>query len=274
MHPLWFAHSSLQQFLHPLRQQGLEAVEFEVDPNQRDWSAFEPLMKSCFELGLLLCFHAPYRKPFTLRGFSRGAHLEIQAAYRPLLAIAESWAQADTRRTEVVFHGADGAHEERPELRQDTIDFLTWVLETFPKLTLALENRAPGKADTAKIGESWEELAAVIEEVNEARLGICWDMGHDVLHDRRHLPQRSWLEKVVHVHVHDVDEHGTDHYPLVFDRVPYKQWLPALAGTGFAGCITLELKGSQLAAWDGQRIDRALAQSFNILSECLSINKP
>jgi len=85
-------------------------------------------------------------------------------------------------------------------------------------------------------------MLRIVEEVGNCRLGLCWDMGHDVKAGRLTAPDAAWLDRVVHVHLHDIDENGTDHYPLLCGQVPYRTWLPALIQVGFKGIVTLEIK--------------------------------
>jgi len=243
MHPRWAYGATLAGFLEPLRTAGLGALEFVLDDNDADWPQFGPLMERCQRLGFVSCFHAPYRSPYTVTGFAGRGQAQVQADYAPMLDIAARFGPAT-----VVVHGAHSAIRPRPELVADTAAFLRWALDRYPSLTLALENLTldPGRT---KIGAgNRDELLRIVEEIDDPRLGICWDLGHDVMNDCYDLPDEIWLRRVCHVHLHDVNEQGVDHYPLIYGRTPYETWLPALAKAGFAGIVGLELKGRQLVA--------------------------
>ena len=91
IHPRWVQGTSLKAFLTPLREAGLDSLEFELDNHLPMWEDFEPLMEETVALGLQLSFHAAYRAPHTLLGYSSGRRDEIQQDYLPLLQIAENW---------------------------------------------------------------------------------------------------------------------------------------------------------------------------------------
>jgi len=115
------------------------------------------------------------------------------------------------------------------------------VRDRYPSLVPVLENLVP-YPHQVKIGAKRAEMLRIVEEVGNCRLGLCWDMGHDVKAGRLTAPDAAWLDRVVHVHLHDIDENGTDHYPLLCGQVPYRTWLPALIQVGFKGIVTLEIK--------------------------------
>lgn len=241
MHPRWVFAGTPADFLKPLQDVGLEAVEFGLDINDADWPRFEPLMEECRRLGLALCFHAPYLPPYNLCGFAGQDRVQVEIDYAPTLDIAARYGPAP-----VVIHGANSTTRPRHDLFADTVAFLKWALERYPSLTFALENLISGP-QRVKIGSNRPEVLSIVEEIDDPNLGICWDLGHDVMNDIFDLPTRGWLRHVCHAHLHDVNEQGVDHFPLMYGRVPYERWLPALVKAGFQGIISLELKGEQLA---------------------------
>ncbi len=87
-------------------QSGLSALEFELDQHLDRWEEFEPLMEATVEEGLELSFHAPYRLPYTLVGYSTTNRASIENMYRPMLKIAEKWAIQTGKPRVAVFHAA------------------------------------------------------------------------------------------------------------------------------------------------------------------------
>lgn len=270
MHPLWLTGGDLESFINPLRESGLRSLEFEIDSNLPGWEQFEPLMEECSKIGLEICFHAPYRPPFSLCGFRGGRRDEIITANLPLWSLADSWAQHNHFRTEIVLHGATSKQSSIAELHEDTRAFIIYALDAFPHLTIALENLDVAKPGVTKFGERRDDVLALVTEIDHPRLGICWDTGHDIRHGVSEDPPTEWLERVVHVHVHDLDDNGEDHFPLVFGTVPNQRWIKLLLDAGLEGTITLELKGGHLVGWGLERINNALVDSIKVINEVLS----
>ena len=266
MHPRWAFGDALAAFLGPLREAGLQALEFGLEAHDADWPRFLPLMEDCGQLGFTICFHAPYRMPYTIAGFAGHERTAIEAAYAPMLDIAARFGLAT-----VVVHGARSTTRLHEEVYADTIAFLEWALEQYPTLTFALENLNPDPGQT-KVGTHRVEVLRIVEEIDAPNLGICWDMGHDVQAGRLYLPDEAWLHYVRHVHVHDIDEQDVDHYPLIHGRVPYQDWLPALAATGFEGIATLEIKGGQLASLEVAQIMEMLVEGVGEIHRFLGVS--
>lgn len=265
MHPRWVYNGNSVDFLEPLRAAGLGALEYTLDANDPDWPYFLPSMEYCQQLGFTLCFHAPYRMPYTIAGFAGQEREAVEAAYAPMLDVAARFAP-----TTVVVHGAHSASRSYEKLHADSVAFLRWALARYPSLTFALENLCPDP-EQIKIGATHDGLLRIAEEIDDPRQGICWDMGHDVLAGRYDLPDGDWLQHVCHVHVHDVDSQGIDHYPFVYGRVPYQSWLPALAKTGFAAIVTLEIKSEQLIPLGMARIMEMLVNSISEIGRLLTV---
>jgi sugar phosphate isomerase/epimerase len=268
MHPRWASGAELAGFLSPLQAAGLSVLEFELDENLDMWQEFAPLMSAVRNLGLHLSFHAPFRSPYSLAGFAGPRRVDIENMHRPMLDIASDWAQRDGKTKTVVIHAATAHKPADPDgLTADTLSFLAWALETYPGLMFALENDLPAAANQVKVGVRREDVLKIIHALQHPRLRVCWDMGHDHLNRSPEVPEPEWLAQVVHVHLHDVNELGVDHYPLVFGRVPFQPWLQALKRVGMHGTVVLELKGNQLKDWQPESIQKALVDSLHRITE-------
>jgi sugar phosphate isomerase/epimerase len=262
MHPRWVGKEGLESFLAPLMKEGLSALEFELDSHLEGWNDMIQLIERSSSLGMELCFHAPYRNPYYVDGFATDQREAIIRDYRPMLAIAQGWAEHTREKKMVVIHGARAEGGDKRKLTTDTLAFCTWILETFPGVKVALENNLPGDQNMVKAGVSRQDVLRMVKTIHSSNLGICWDMGHDYHSHTEEEPSSEWLKNVVHVHVHDENEHGEDHFPLVFGRVPHKPWLHALVQAGMKGIVTLELKGGNLKNWKPDEITKALVQSI------------
>jgi sugar phosphate isomerase/epimerase len=263
MHPNWATGEALPAFLEPLRAAGLTALEFELDSNDARWAEFGPLMAACQRLGFRLCFHAPYRVPRTIAGFADTERRRITRALAPLYRIAAEHGPAT-----VVVHGAKSADRGHELLVADTEAFLQWVLDRYSSLTLALENLNPDPT-THKVGTDRGEVTQIVARVAHPRLGLCWDIGHDLNAGRTEQPEAAWLRQVRHVHIHDLDPQGVDHVPLIYGQVDPHRWLQPLVGAGFAGIVTLELNGRHCASLWPDRIMPALTASVRAITRAL-----
>ena len=266
MHPRWSDGVGLEEFLSPLRAAGLAVLEYELDRNLDRWESFPCQMREAQNLGMQLSFHAPYRAPYSLAGFNGEQREKIENQYREMLDIASELAIKDEDIKTVVIHAATAPKpSQADDLVADTISFLRWACETYPNLLLALENNHPASENQVKVGVAREGVLKIISTVCHPHLRVCWDMGHDYLSGSSIVPEPEWLAEVVHVHLHDVNESGTDHYPLVYGNVPYQPWLRALKQTAMRGTVVLELKGNQLKDWQPDQIQNALIDSIRAI---------
>ncbi len=267
MHPLWLTGTNLGKFLAPLQEVGLNALEFLLDPGQREWEQFPPLMKACAEKGFYLSFHFPYRQAYSLEGFRDNQQAPSRTELASLLSLAQDLGASTGNPAVVVVHGAKSKTCPRQDLYADTLAFMQWALDGFPQLLFAMENLGPAAAGEVKVGDTRPEVLDLVQSLASPRVGICWDLGHDALHHRSDLPSSQWLVKVIHAHIHDINATGLDHFPLVYDCVPFKSWLPTIATNHLPGAICLEIKGDQLQGWGIDKISQSLIDSVRLVKE-------
>ncbi|MDH7474325.1 MAG: sugar phosphate isomerase/epimerase family protein [Anaerolineae bacterium] len=268
-HPKWLSLTgSVEAFLRPLQEAGMTAVEFTLHPTDSDWEAFPPLIVQCQRMGLHCHFHAPYLEPYNIAGFGGEGRERIEALYRPAIILAERFAADNGGPTTLVVHGARAADRSHGQLLQDTVAFLEWLLSRNTGLQIALEN-LPCNHTLIKIGTSRQDLMDIIETVASSDVGMCWDLGHDVLLGATTPPNKACLRRVIHVHVHDINPMGIDHHPLIYGLVPYRSWLQPLVCEGFNGCVTLEVNGQHVGYARAERIEEMLASSLHRLAEVI-----
>jgi sugar phosphate isomerase/epimerase len=269
-HPKWLALTgSAEAFLRPLQKAGISAVEFTLHPTDSEWEAFSPLIAESQRLGLRCHFHAPYLDPYNVAGFSGDARAEIEALYRPAIALAQRFAARNDGPTTLVVHGARATDRSHAQLLQDTTAFLEWLLSQSTGLRITVEN-LPRHPPLTKIGTDHRDLIDIVETFGTPDVGICWDLGHDVLLGATSPPQRAFLRQVIHVHVHDINAVGVDHYPLIYGRVPYRSWLRPLMKEGFDGCLTLEVSGYHIGYEGAERVRAILVGSLRRLAAAVA----
>jgi sugar phosphate isomerase/epimerase len=129
----------------------------------------------------------------------------------------------------------------------DTVSALRRLLEECEQrrapFRFALEiNKSKARVDPSF---TWDGVSAIVREVNHPALGICWDFGHAFYNHHIGLipaePPASFLEKVMHTHIHDVSPEYKTHWPLREGRVPVARHCESLHSVGYAGVYNLEL---------------------------------
>lgn len=241
----------------------MSALEFTLHPNTDEWTAMQTLAEECVDAGYRCHFHAPYQPPLNLAGFAMTQRDAIQKMFAPALELAERLAEKQHFDSALVIHGAH-AETTRAELRRNTEAFLEWVLAEMPRVRPMLENLTH-KPPFTRTGESRDEVLDIVRALNQPRLGICWDLGHDYLLGYTELPNDDFLRAVRHVHIHDVDAAREDHFPLVYGNVPWQADLRALVRVGFGGAVVMEING-----YRAQRVERLharMAESFAAMSD-------
>jgi sugar phosphate isomerase/epimerase len=225
---------------------GLRAVETAVGPDT-DFAALTAYAERCTKTGFRVSLH-PYteRTPCNPAHFSGKEELCRRFHTKVFLA-AEEAARRQGGDVTVTIHAAAGEKgEKRRALVDESIRFFAWAkewcLENAPgvKIAVELQFRPYPHETIQRIGDEYAELAEIAER---AGVGVCWDFGHAFMNaDRFGLPldpPEDVLKQIVHIHCHDVND--IDHWPLVFDRVPYARMLALALDHGFDGTVVLEV---------------------------------
>ncbi len=266
LHPKWLTNSTREQFLAPLKTAGMSVLEFTLHPNTDEWAEMRALAEECVNAGYRCHFHAPYQAPFNLAGFATTRRDAIQKMFAPALELAERLAEQQHFDSALVIHGAH-AETTRAELRRDTESFLEWVLAETPRVRPMLEilNHKPPFTRTGESRDEVLDIVRAMRALREPRLGICWDLGHDYLLGYTELPTDDFLRAVRHVHIHDINAAGEDHFPLVYGNVPWQADLRALARVDFAGDVVMEINGYR--AQRVERLHERMVESFAAMRE-------
>jgi len=269
MHPRWLRSGPPEAFLLPLRDVGVSILEFKLDLDAPGWPETEALIDACRALEFRLSFHAPHKRPYNITPFRGPERRRIQQRFGPVIDYAAAVA-ADQGPTTLVVHGAKGT-EPREALRRDTEEFLSWVETRAADLHLALELRVR-EPNVTKIGDSKRELLTFVSQSRIPGLGLCWDIGHDARNGATAAPP-GFIERVTHVHVHDLSPQGEDHHPLIYGNAPYRSALQALRQVGYEGPIILEVNGhfvGHAAKGEGMTAADILGRSFRKIAQAFS----
>lgn len=264
-HPKWESSGGGEAFLAPLFAAGGTALEFTLYPPDEDYAALLALAERFARAGWHCSLHAPYKDPWNPAGFAGPRRTELQVLFTPALEFAERISELGGFDVPLVIHGAHGKGP-LEQLSEDTREFLAWVLERTRRVRPMLENLPP-KPGYRRVGETPEQVADLVNAISHPRLGACWDFGHSVLQGQG-MPPEAFLRTVRHVHVHDINPEGEDHFPLVFGRVPWREDLAALKAAGFGGLVILEINGYRASKLPG--LQGLLAQSFAAMTEAIA----
>jgi sugar phosphate isomerase/epimerase len=134
----------------------------------------------------------------------------------------------------------------------------------------ALEmNREKGVTDPSN---SYISTAGLCTRIDRDGVGICWDWGHgfsNVLKgSMKSDPPESFLERVIHTHIHGVGPSGRTHLPLTSGRLPTARYAAALLGRGYRGTFCLELSPERFSS--EEPVAPAFLESIGLLNRTLS----
>ena len=88
---------------------------------------------------------------------------------------------------------------------------------------------------------NYEDLAVLVDSVNDSKCKICWDFGHANLMSFNHAEAIEFLgERIVCTHVHNNFGREDSHFPPECGNIKWNEVMPALAKTGYDGALTLE----------------------------------
>ena len=95
---------------------------------------------------------------------------------------------------------------------------------------------------------------ALLDEINDPRLGICLDIGH--AHAFSSTPVCDWIttlgKRITHVHLHDNDGSGDQHLPLGHGNIPLEAVLTALEDQAPQANWTIETEAAVSLEWLGE----------------------
>jgi sugar phosphate isomerase/epimerase len=238
-----FGHENIFELFAKL---GVRALETAVGP-ETDFAALSDHTHLCAAAGYRVSFHpytelTPFNPAYFTHANGRGRHFHT----RVFLA-AEEAAERQGRPAIVNIHGAAAPlGGDRAALLDESIRFFTWArewcTENAPHVIPVSELQfQPFAGETVqRVGDRYGEL---MEIVTRAEVGACLDIGHAFMNAERFGypvdPPADLLQKIVHIHCHDARE--IDHFPLVFERVPWRRLLSSAVEAGFDGSVILEV---------------------------------
>ena len=119
-----------------------------------------------------------------------------------------------------------------------------------------------------RIGDTYDELLKI---VTRSAVPACWDFGHAYFNARRFgiplHPPEELLQHIGHVHCHDVCQ--GDHYPLIYDTLPWKDFIRLLIERDYNDTIIIEVPPSAFLAAGGlESVSRSMEVLADWIEQC------
>src|SRR5215211_3937591 len=212
---------------------------------EEDWfSVFEKYR----ERGIICHVHAPLHPRFNLSRWLTDPK-GLRADLIPVLSAVSAFAERQGVSTVLVVHGASGDPRVCEQITAQAIDWLAAESKLrSPGIDIALELRRALGPDDDRFDRGRASLASFVRSLGCSNVGICWDLGNEWSSradsvDPIGTQDRSFLELVRHVHLHDVEpSDGIAHHPLCLEHLPWREMLRSMIGAGYDGAITMEIR--------------------------------
>ncbi|HVB65649.1 MAG TPA: TIM barrel protein [Nitrolancea sp.] len=211
-----------------------------------DWRS---TIRAYRERGLAVQFHVSLDERFATARW-RHERDELRGEYLPLLRLLTEVAE-EQQRIALVLHGAADPSATPTENRDATVGLLDWLATEFSVQSLpvyaAIELGAAKSGRESAAARSRRSVSEIVECVGSERVGICWDVAHDIENAPNEdgwtlIPGEQFLRRVVHMHLHDIGDDGLAHYPLLIGKVPFAAQLEALANICPLPSLTMEIR--------------------------------
>ncbi len=261
-----------QDVLAFLRGLGVEAVETPVGP-ETETAVLKEHIARCVDGGMKVSLH-PYSEGTDCNPafFALGAGNPCRQMHERFLSITAETVQLMGCPTIINIHSASGTPaDSRQALIEQSVAFFSWAADWRRRnapdvvVTAELQIRDSYRGVCVRIGDDYHELLSVAE-----RSGVlaCWDFGHAFRNVIRYggtfLPPVALVKRIGHIHCHDAN--GDDHRPLIYDTVPWRDFLRLLMAHGYDGRIILEVPAAEFLQAGG--LD-TLTRSVSALRACI-----
>ena len=236
---------------------GVQAVETAVGPETQADTLRDHVAR-CVDAGLKVSLH-PYSEGsrFNPAYFSSDEGNPCRRLHERFLSAAAEIVSLQQFATVVNIHAAAGTSaDSRQYLVERSIAFFVWAGDwcrrNAPQVGVTVELQISPNPDEPRqrVGDRYTEL---LEVATQGNVAACWDFGHAYWNAHRYgwplLPPQALLPHIRHVHCHDV--HGSDHQPLLYDTVPWRDFIRLLMDSGYDDRIILEVPPSEFLGAGG-----------------------
>lgn len=236
--PRWYDLDSnrFREYLDHVVESGASSAEIVLHDGDADEftsrvhvvrSDWESITKGYRDRRLTLSVHGPLTPEFSPKRWKDDQDSTL-ARYLPILQQVADIAE-DQGGATLILHALADNSGTQCENEHMTAAFLTSIadqLERYSSLvSIAIELRAFRQSRSTAAATTRESVLRVLNHVNHPRVGICWDVAHDLeshiaLGQEWSVPDPLFLNRVRHVHLHDLGPEYEPHYPPLIGTVP------------------------------------------------------
>jgi sugar phosphate isomerase/epimerase len=226
---------------------GIQTVETAIAPETDDRLLLAHARR-CYQAGLRLSLH-PYTEGtrFNPAHFARTDGNPSRDAHERFLILASEIAGIQGEEVIVNLHAAAALKDiARWRLVYKSVRLFEWAQEmcmchtSGARVVAELQYSPDPEERIQRIGDNFGELIFIC---TRSGVDACWDFGHAYMNWHRYglaaKPPESYWENVTHVHCHDV--FLGDHFPLIYNRVPWEEYFNGLFRCGFDGAVIIEV---------------------------------
>lgn len=262
--------NELSDYLDFIKARGVSSIEIRIYEQQANFAHFQESIDLIWSKGFALTIHGDLTGALSGNEFD-----DLYPSLTPLLQKVKDF------QSEIIIpiHAYQSLDLSSHILKSHTIDlFNKWISiikdENLP-IYFALENNRMKELNDPC--NHLNGVTEIIDKINSPHLGICWDMGHyysNIVHDLEkdvdydNDIKNEFFNKVIHTHIHGLNEKNTTHFPLTNEEsLPLEKYVALLKDMGYEGVYNLELSFER---WDtGHEIHYEVARSIERLQQAI-----
>jgi len=247
-------HDNFEQLLTEIKSRGVNSVEIRKlsrGLDEETYKAFNKSIQMIWDKGMQITIHGDVEGCFEGEKFA-----DIYPSMKYILDNFKQYQNEIVIPIHAIQKKASETSLNWEELKNQTIElFKKWTqtieAENLP-IYFALENNR-SKETAIDPGNSCKEVLEMVKAIDSPHLGICWDMGHlysnltvgreiDMDIEQSIVPPKSFLEKVIHTHIHNLNSKGKTHFPLTKEyELPLESYIEALKSVDYKKTLNMEL---------------------------------
>lgn len=227
---LYDKFSYVKNLLYNLKESGVTHIELRnLLPFEKDYVA-KTSIERVREFGFGLTIHSKLAKEITPFDFC--------SYYSHYIT--------DTIFTVHSFDDGKGLSRNRATVSKILREYADYCIVNNLKFTFALENCRV--KDKHTINGMCSHTLGCVSLASRKNVGICFDFGHRISNVRNGfvkegiIPDKAFLKRVVHTHIHDLLPNFSTHGPFDFKNSEVSNLVNALKNSGYDGIYNLELE--------------------------------